>query len=119
MRWMTTRRRNPKSVGLDPTQTKQCLDLGVPKEKNGGTGQASNTKKNDHAPSMADWPYQYLGGVSNWLNSAGTFASLSPRKLGISNPSWALAAEDIVNDGTGWLSPSHQRPKAAFSGWRQ
>jgi prepilin-type N-terminal cleavage/methylation domain-containing protein len=63
--------------------------------------------------------YQYLGGVANWVNLAGTFAtSLSPVKLGNAKPTWVLAAEDIRydssagqwNDGT----PPHKRSGAAY-----
>ena len=99
-----------KSVGLDPTQTNNA-SIWVCPEKNGGLASLNTTT----SPYQWQIGYQYLGGVSNWVNSAGTFASLSPIKLGISKPSWVLAAEDIVYDGTAWISPSHQRPKAAFS----
>lgn len=37
--------------------------------------------------------YQYYGGIANWKNSAGTFASRSPVKLGGSKPYWMLAAD--------------------------
>jgi prepilin-type N-terminal cleavage/methylation domain-containing protein len=99
-----------KSVGLDPTQTNNA-SIWVCPEKNGGLA-SLNTGT---SPYQWEIGYQYLGAVSNWVNSAGTFASLSPRKLGISKPTWVLAAEDIVYDGTAWLSPSHVRPKKPFS----
>jgi prepilin-type N-terminal cleavage/methylation domain-containing protein/prepilin-type processing-associated H-X9-DG protein len=38
--------------------------------------------------------YQYLGGLTQWKNPAGTFANPpSPVKLGNSKPGWCLAAE--------------------------
>jgi len=38
--------------------------------------------------------YQYYGGVTSWVNPAGTFANApSPVKLSTSNPRWCLAAE--------------------------
>jgi prepilin-type N-terminal cleavage/methylation domain-containing protein len=67
--------------------------------------------------------YQYLGGVTNWVNtqspSPSGFVSLSPVKLGNAKPSWVLAAEDIRfdttskqwNDGT----PPHRRRGTAYS----
>jgi prepilin-type N-terminal cleavage/methylation domain-containing protein len=63
--------------------------------------------------------YQYLGGVTNWVNTLGTFRSLSPIKLGNAKPYWTLAAEDIRydtttgqwNDGT----PPHRRSGTAYS----
>jgi prepilin-type N-terminal cleavage/methylation domain-containing protein len=56
--------------------------------------------------------YQYLGGVTSWVNVQGTFASLSPQKLGTAKPSWTLAAEDIREDSSGvWNdgAPPHRR----------
>ena len=63
--------------------------------------------------------YQYLGGVTNWVNVQGTFRSLSPVKLSNAKPSWVLAAEDLRfdttsgqwNDGT----PPHKRRGTAYS----
>jgi prepilin-type N-terminal cleavage/methylation domain-containing protein len=37
--------------------------------------------------------YQYFGGIKIWKNSAGTFASRSPVKLGSARGTWALAAD--------------------------
>ena len=38
--------------------------------------------------------YQYFGGITSWINSAGTIANPpSPVKLGNSKPRWCLAAE--------------------------
>ncbi len=38
--------------------------------------------------------YQYYGGMTSWINPAGTFAKPpSPVKLSTSNPRWCLAAE--------------------------
>jgi prepilin-type N-terminal cleavage/methylation domain-containing protein len=58
--------------------------------------------------------YQYLGGVTNWANLAGTFTpSASPVKLGNSKPTWVLAAEDIRYDSSAKLwndgTPPHRR----------
>jgi len=63
--------------------------------------------------------YQYLGGVTNWVNVQGTFRSLSPVKLSNAKSSWVLAAEDLRfdtttkqwNDGT----PPHKRRGTAYS----
>jgi len=46
--------------------------------------------------------YEYLGGITLWNNTQGTFTSLSPRKLGQSKANWALASEDIWYSGTAW-----------------
>ena len=63
--------------------------------------------------------YQYLGGVTNWNNLAGTFSpSASPVKLGNAKPVWVLAAEDIRYDTTAsqWNdgNPPHRRHGAAY-----
>jgi prepilin-type N-terminal cleavage/methylation domain-containing protein len=63
--------------------------------------------------------YQYLGGVTNWANLAGTFSpSASPVKLGNAKPTWVLAAEDIRYDSSVGLwndgAPPHRRHGAAY-----
>jgi prepilin-type N-terminal cleavage/methylation domain-containing protein len=46
--------------------------------------------------------YQYFGGITEWINSAGRFKSSSPVKLGNSKPSWALAADAVVKVDGVW-----------------
>jgi prepilin-type N-terminal cleavage/methylation domain-containing protein len=63
--------------------------------------------------------YQYLGGVTNWANLAGTFSpSASPVKLGNAKPYWVLVAEDIRYDSTAGLwndgNPPHKRHGTGF-----
>jgi prepilin-type N-terminal cleavage/methylation domain-containing protein/prepilin-type processing-associated H-X9-DG protein len=51
--------------------------------------------------------YQYFGGVTSWINSAGTIANPpSPVKLGTSNPRWCLAAEANARFLTASLAPT-------------
>jgi prepilin-type N-terminal cleavage/methylation domain-containing protein len=98
-----------KEIGLDPTHTNSA-SIWVCPELNNGLA-SLNT-----APNPPQWQigYQYLGGVTNWQNAQGTFASLSPVKLGRAKARWVLAAEDIVfSDGATW-SANHRRPKRAF-----
>ena len=98
-----------KSVGLDPTQT-NTPSIWVCPELNGGLA-SLNTGT---TPPQWQIGYQYLGGVTNWVNLQGTFASRSPVKLAASNPRWVLAAEDIVfENGTTW-SANHRRPHTAY-----
>jgi len=49
-------------------------------------------------PGFQQWVigYQYFGGITNWMNPAGTFPSLSPVKLGAARPTWALAADTVI-----------------------
>ena len=94
-----------KSVYLDPTKTNSQSIWACPESNNGITSLNTGT-----TPYQWQIGYQYLGGVTNWANSKGTFTSLSPVKLGNAKPGWALAAEDIVNDGSGtWLAAPHKR----------
>ena len=49
--------------------------------------------------------YQYFGGITSWINSAGTIANPpSPVKLGNSKPRWCLAAEANARFLTAGLS---------------
>jgi prepilin-type N-terminal cleavage/methylation domain-containing protein len=101
-----------KSVGLDTTRTNTPTIWSCPEKSNGLASLNTTT-----SPYQWQIGYQYLGGVTNWVNSAGQFTSLSPVKMTVAKPGWVLASEDIVYDSTqpGWLDPSHQRPKTAFS----
>ena len=52
-----------------------------------------------------DIGYQYFGGITNWINYAypgGMVPSLSPVKLGRSQPHWCLAADTTFYDGVAW-----------------
>jgi hypothetical protein len=97
-----------KSVGLDATQTNNASIWVCPEENNGLASYNSGT-----TPPQWQIGYQYLGGVTLWYNSAGTFTSLSPVKLGIAKPGWVMAAEDVMNDGTAWTTV-HKRSHANF-----
>jgi prepilin-type N-terminal cleavage/methylation domain-containing protein len=37
--------------------------------------------------------FQYFGGITNWINPAGTFPSRSPVKASSAQPNWVLAAD--------------------------
>src|SRR5438477_3869115 len=55
-------------------------------------------------PEFQQWVigFQYFGGITNWINPAGTFTSLSPVKLGSSRPSWVLAADTVMKIQGKW-----------------
>jgi prepilin-type N-terminal cleavage/methylation domain-containing protein len=106
-----------KEVNLDASKTNQ-QSIWVCPEVSAGGGQAPGLPYFN--PSVGGNPsvqwqigYQYLGGVTNWVNLAGSFKPLSPVKLGNSKPYWVLAAEDIRYDTTTKLwndgSPPHRR----------
>ncbi|MGN6555052.1 MAG: prepilin-type N-terminal cleavage/methylation domain-containing protein [Verrucomicrobiota bacterium] len=92
-----------KEVGLDPTQTNRPSIWVCPETQNG-------LASYNPTPNPPQWQvgYQYLGGVTNWYNSLGNFKSLSPVKLASAKPSWVLAAEDIMDNGSTWTK-MHRR----------
>ena len=57
-----------------------------------------------YEPAFPQWVigYQYFGGITNWMNPAGTFPSLSPVKLGAARPAWALAADTVMKIEGRW-----------------
>jgi prepilin-type N-terminal cleavage/methylation domain-containing protein len=98
-----------KTVGLDPTQTNTPSIWVCPEINNGLASLNTGT-----SPFQWQIGYQYLGSVGNWVNLQGTFTSLSPKKLSLSNPRWVLATEDVVfSDGTTW-SANHHKASAKY-----
>ena len=100
-----------KSVNLDATRTNTPSIWSCPEVNNGLVSYTLTTSTT--VPYQWNIGYQYLGGVTLWNNSQGTFPSLSPVKLGNSKPAWVLAAEDIVYNGTTW-SANHRRRGTAY-----
>ena len=99
-----------KSVNLDPTKTNTPSIWVCPEENNGLASLNTGT-----SPYQWQIGYQYLGGVTNWVNLQGTFASLSPVQMSTAKPGWVLAAEDVVylGDESKWQQV-HIRPNSAF-----
>jgi prepilin-type N-terminal cleavage/methylation domain-containing protein len=98
-----------KEIGLDPTQTNSASIWVCPEENNGLASLNTGT-----TPQQWQIGYQYLGGVTNWVNLAGTFTpSLSPVKLSRAKGSWVLASEDVFYDGSEW-SKQHRKNKSAY-----
>src|SRR6266568_9580187 len=93
-----------KTVGLDPTQTNVVTSWVCP-EFNKGVA----TYNGSTTPPQWQIGYQYLGGVTQWYNSQGSFPTLSPVNLASAKPGWVLAAEDVMYDGSVW-STVHRRP---------
>lgn len=63
-------------------------------------------------PGLDQWVigYQYFGGLTNWVNPAGTFPSRSPIKLTTSKPHYVLAADAIgkINGSWGGNEPGRE-----------
>ncbi len=98
-----------KEVGLNPTQTNTASVWVCPELNNGIPSLNTGT-----TPQQWQIGYQYLGGVTNWNNLAGSFPSLSPVKLTTAKPQWVLSAEDIVfEDGANWQA-NHLRAKTKY-----
>jgi prepilin-type N-terminal cleavage/methylation domain-containing protein len=57
-----------------------------------------------YEPAYPQWVlgYQYLGGVTNWTNPAGQFASRSPVKVANSKAGWCLAADCTMKINGSW-----------------
>jgi prepilin-type N-terminal cleavage/methylation domain-containing protein len=98
-----------REVGLDTTQTNSASIWVCPEVNNGIATLNTGT-----SPRQWQIGYQFLGGVTNWVNTQ-TYPSLSPVVLGRAKAQWVLASEDIFYDGSSstWSSP-HHRPKTAF-----
>jgi prepilin-type N-terminal cleavage/methylation domain-containing protein len=65
--------------------------------------------------------YQYFGGITNWLNPAGTFPSRSPVKISSAQPYWTLAADTTMKIQGQWGGqdrdvfrnmPQHRGPRS-------
>ena len=46
--------------------------------------------------------FQYFGGITNWINPAGTFRSRSPVKASQAQPGWVLAADATMKIDNKW-----------------
>ncbi len=99
-----------KAVGLDPTKT-NIVSIWVCPEYNFGLAKYTTTT----TPPQWQIGYQYLGGVTAWFNSAGSFPALSPSKMSVAKPGWVLAAEDVMYNGSTWTKV-HRAPGAAYPG---
>ena len=101
-----------REVGLNPTQTNSASIWVCPEVNNGLASLNTGT-----SPQQWQIGYQFLGGVTNWVNSSSStpYPSLSPVLLSRAKASWVLASEDIFYDGSTstWSSP-HRRIKSPF-----
>ncbi len=73
----------------------------------------------DPAPNDFQWDigYSYMGGLTTWVTSQGTFTSHSPVKLGNAKPYWVLAADALIKMGTVWADQAVSKtdPRCSFT----
>lgn len=100
-----------KSIGLNVAQTNTPSVWVCPNRNKGVPGYSATS-----SPPQWQIGYQYLGGVTSWVNPMGTFESLSPVKLALSKPGWVLAAEDNYQSENGWTAPHPQPGKKLPAG---
>src|SRR6187200_205319 len=90
-------RLNVVQICLNPPEEKAAATVGL---------KAGNAKGQIWTcPNRPDFPqyereydqwvigFLYLGGITNWINPAGTFTSRSPVKTTLAQPAWVLAAD--------------------------
>ncbi len=98
---------NVVQICLNPPEEKAAASVGLSISTNKSTPQIWTCPGRPGFPNYeAEYPqwvigFQYLGGVTNWINPAGTFPSRSPIKTASSGPGWVLAADAVMKiDGT-------------------
>ena len=110
-------RQNNIQVALNPPEVTAAKTVGLGVSSNSTIWNCADRPPNYplyEPPPLDQWVigFQYLGGITNWRNPAGTFPSRSPVKLSVSQPHWVLAAEMIIKSGSlpwGSFSPSGDR----------
>jgi prepilin-type N-terminal cleavage/methylation domain-containing protein len=108
-------RQNVVQIALNPleVQAARSVGLNVDNAKGQIWACANRPQLPVYEASFDQWVigYQYFGGITNWVNPRGTFASRSPVKLSTSKPGMVLAADTTmkVNGSWGGLDPDPNR----------
>lgn len=93
-------------IALNPPESAQAGTVGLTVNSNNSTVWTCPNRPGlpVYEPEFQQWVigFQYFGGITNWLNPAGTFPGLSPVKLGTSKPTWALAADAVMKIQGKW-----------------
>lgn len=86
-------------ICLNPPERKAAESVGLTIFSNSSAGQIWTCPNRPTFPQYErefdQWVigFQYMGGITNWNNPAGTFASRSPVKTSSAQPGWVLAAD--------------------------
>ena len=108
-------RGNLVQIALNPPESAAAATVGLIVNSNRATiwTCANRPGLPVYEPAFQQWVigYQYLGGITNWMNPSGNFPNLSPVKLGTSKPTWTLAADTVMRIAGRWgNNPEPNRP---------
>ena len=99
---------NVVQICLNPPEEKAAASVGLNISTNKSAPQIWTCPGRPGFPTYeAEYPqwvigFQYFGGITNWINPAGTFPSRSPIKTASSSPGWVLAADAVMKIDRVW-----------------
>ena len=95
-------------IALNPPEERAAATVGLTMSTNKSAPQIWTCPSRPGFPTYeAEYPqwaigFQYFGGITNWMNPAGTFPSRSPVKTSTSGPGWVLAADATMKIDGRW-----------------
>ncbi len=95
-------------ICLNPPEEKAAASVGLTVNTNSGASKIWTCPNRPTFPQFeAEYPqwvigFQYFGGITNWMNPAGTFKSRSPIKATLAQPGWVLAADAVMKVDGRW-----------------
>jgi len=99
-------RANSVQIALNPPERAAAATIGLEIKTNSpGIWTCANRPTfPTYEREFAQWiiGFQYFGGITNWINPAGTFVGYSPVKLSLARPGWTLAADAVMKVDGAW-----------------
>jgi len=95
-------------IALDPLEQAAVKTVGLTIFSNAPTHQIWTCPNRPTFPQYEaefdSWElgFQYFGGISTWMNPAGSFPSRSPVKVSLARPGWVLAADATLKIDDQW-----------------